>query len=315
MPEFLSNSHLNRINQNIKTPYFDDNIIVVGCSPYSRDSLIGAVVEKIAAQGPRVIVVDFALNDSSLVGHFSIPDSVNIVLGTPIDEHDSIYYSLNIFNKKVEHAHVMSSGMEYMSTSDKPITPLPVAVVKLFDNLRYREFLKRGNDEELVNYVNSHNLPYYDDYSVLEDTFVPEFFRGKIVLVGGTGESEKPLIPGALDNIDVHMTPTGEQFGVIVLYNEIHTVLGDFTNKSKAIYNYAMATGICMLTMFLIFGLSHLNKRVLYIISKLYVAALIFGFLTAGVYAFYAHDILIDYQALCLSAIVSAEVSFWMTIR
>ncbi|HYG17393.1 MAG TPA: CHASE2 domain-containing protein [Ohtaekwangia sp.] len=317
-PHILSNAFFNALIQHDgqQRHVLDTSVILVS-GPFMNgsDSAVGALVQKIALYKPGVIAVDYDLSDASLLHHFPVNDSVKIVLAAVIDEEDSIWYPVNIFNGDVHYGHVMSSLKNDMIPVRHEILTLAEQTVRLYDPGVFQNYLKReGRGGELINYLGPPSTFFVSSEHVMSGLFVDHLFLNKIVIIGKTGYRDEIPVPGFLDNVDVHQTPVGEQFGVVILYNQIHTLLGNFVDRSSRTLDYMMMACIASTSIFLSLGASGMKTQWLYVFTRVYVIAGIVGLAIFGIYLYHSYEIFIDYSAYCIALIASTEAGFWFSL-
>lgn len=317
-PYVLTNSFFNEMIQTIKTESMDTTIVLISGPAYNYegDSIIAELVQKISVHQPKVIAIDYDFNNPNLLEQFPVHDSVKIVLAAVIDENDSILYPLNIFKSNVHYGSAMGYGdNSNMIVNNELIISLPEMVMSLSEPTLYKKYLERGNETEIINYTDPQNILVIQSEDVLSDQIMDGFLRNKVILIGKLGSTFLIAEPGILDNVDVHETPIGTQFGAVILYNEIRTLLGNFINRSSLLLDYSLIVFLSCFNIFIVLGLSHLNKKVLYIITKLQMTVLIMITVFVGALFFDAYNFEFDYQSLCLTTILSAELSFWFTLK
>jgi CHASE2 domain-containing sensor protein len=318
LPAFLSNAYFNHVNQSIQQSSADDRIVFVNARLGDEtDSLLAALIQKIASYNPAVIALDYTLTDSLLVGKFSIPDGTIVVLGTPVDDKDSIYYSINPFTVPVHFAHIMSDA-EFIPEPLNSLEPLAIKVAQFYSPPLIDDYYARNNKFELVRYSSTETIYEVRAQEIVDDLLVEEYLTDKIVLVGYGGDTETipgHSVPTRVDNVDVHQTPIGRQFGAVILINQIKTLLGNLIERSSVVFDYLIMIVIALASCCLVLGFSHLSKKILYILTKVYVALMWLLLSIGGVWLFHSSETFVDYQSYCLTTIISTELSFWLTLK
>jgi CHASE2 domain-containing sensor protein len=315
LPPIFTNFYFNCANQSIRESKVDERVVFVNARYTDDDSLLASLISKISDLKPRVIAIDYVLYDSSLIGRFTVDPNVAIIFATPRDERDSLEYSINPFTRAVHYGHVTTEkGSIFISDKQDTLSPLSVIAVRNYDEKYYRTFRDRENSFEFINYSHPDYIRQVFGEDIQDGNVMGEVMQDKIVLIGWAGLFGTPE-PTQADNIDVHETPIGEQFGSIILVNEIMTLLGNFTTRPSLVIEYIFIILISGISSFLIFGLSHWNKKALYIFSKAYMLILWFCTLMVGLWLFHNHQIFVDYQSFCLTAVISTELSFWITLK
>jgi hypothetical protein len=204
LPALLSNAYFNDINQSIQKSSADDRIVFVNARLGDEtDSLLAALIQKIASHNPAVIALDYTLTDSLLAGKFSIPDGTIVVLGTPVDDKDSIYYSVNPFTVPVHFAHIMSDA-ESIPEPLNSLEPLAIKVVQFYSPPLIDDYNTRNNKFELVRHNSAEAIYEVTAQEIVDDLLVDEYLMDKIVLVGYGGDTQTipgHSIPTQLDNV------------------------------------------------------------------------------------------------------------------
>lgn len=315
LPYKTTNHFFNEVIQATKSATIDTTILLVNGNEFIRhDSTIGILVQKIAEQGPKVIVLDYMIRDSTLESKYEVSEDVHLVLGVPFDEMDSLHYPVNIFKGDVHYGHVMAQEPnEMLRESHASLMSLPEKVLQLFDTARYNEYKARKNSNEYINYVSTSGLLAIPADFVVNDG-VMYSFKDKIIIIGEFGSGFLTIEPGFLDNVDVHDTPVGEQFGAYILYSETHTLLGNFINRTTILQDYILIVTVSLFGSILIFSLSSIHPKILYPLSKFFMIVLIILSNFMGAYFFSQKELFIDYMSICWGIIISIETSFWLTL-
>lgn len=310
-PYFTTNSWINHAYQNIKEPVIgSDKIILVNGPPHNgTDSLMGSLVQNIAKLKPKVIAVDYAITDSTLIDKFPISDSVKIVLAAvPIERGDRVDVPLNIFKNPVYYGHVYGDGYNNLMTrSIDGLSPLPDVVVGQFDWKALKKYEDRNNSIEIINYPSPNNTHLY----YAEDAeFDSSMFTNKIVLIGKFGDRLNP-VPDLLDNTDIHDTPIGTQYGTFILYSEINTILGNWIDQCPYWIECSLCIILCLINFFVLYIGKKLKPGLTVILAQLYLFVLL-HLVNAGVVMSMAYlNIFIDYSLLCWTSIISLEFILW----
>ena len=310
-PYFITNSFVNGLYQKVKEPVIgSDEIILVNGPPYNgTDSLMGSLVQKIAKLKPKVIGVDYAITDSTLIDKFPISDSVKIVLAAvPIEREDRVDMPLNIFKNPVFYGHVWGDGYNsLMSKSIEGLSPLPEIVVGQFDWNTLKKFEGRNNSFEIINYPSPENTHLY----YAEDAeFDSSLFTNKIVLVGKFGERLNP-VPDLLDNTDIHDTPIGTQYGTFILYSEINTILGNWIDQSPYWVECAICIVLCLINFCVLYLGKKLKPGLTVILAQLYLLVLLHLINVTVVMSMAYLNTFINYSLLCWTSIISVEFILW----
>lgn len=315
LPHKTTNHFFNEVIQATKPATIDTTILLVNGNDFIRhDSTIGILVQKIAEQGPKVIVLDYVTRDSTLENKYKLNNDIHLVLGVPFDETDSLHYPVNIFSGNVYYGHIMAQEPnEMLRENHESLISLPERVVQLFDTIRYNEYKGRKKTHEYINYVSTSGLLAIPADFVINDG-VMYSFKDKIIVIGEFGTRFLTIEPGFLDNVDVHDTPVGEQFGAYILFSEIHTLLGNFINRTTIVQDYILIVTVSLFGIILISTLSNIHPKILYPLSKFFMIVLIILSNFLGAYFFSEKELFIDYMSICWSIIISIETSFWLTL-
>jgi hypothetical protein len=310
-PYFITNSFANDIYQKIKEPVSgSDEIVLVNGPPYNgTDSLMGSLVQKIANLKPKVIGVDYAITDSTLIDKFPISDSVKIVLAAvPIEREDRVDMPLNIFKNPVYYGHVLGYGYNsLMSRSIDGLSSLPEVVVSQFDWRALKKYEDRSNSIEVINYPspNSTHLYYSEDAE-----FDSSLFTNKIVLIGKFGDRLNP-VPDLLDNTDIHETPIGTQYGTFILYSEINTILGNWIDQCPYWIECSLCIVLCLMNFFVLYLGKKIKPGLTVILAQLYLLILLHLINAAVIMSMAYLNTFVDYSLLCWTSIISVEFILW----
>ncbi|MGE5353411.1 MAG: CHASE2 domain-containing protein, partial [Acidobacteriota bacterium] len=130
----------------------------------------------------------------------------------------------------------------------------PVRIVETIDKNKYENFLKRGNETEIINYRGNFNKFYFlDTYNLLEGNFNRSIIKDKIVLMGYMGED---LNTKVLE--DIFFTPLNESYagrsfpdmyGVVINANIVSMLLDEnFIDRMPYFLSLLIALTFCFLT-------------------------------------------------------------------
>lgn len=216
-----------------------------------------------------------------------------------IDEYDSLEYSDPMFQEHARSGFAnLTTNAEYqedvkdcrsfppaMVINGKNQLAFAVQMAMLYDSTKTMEFLRRGNEEELINYrgnveiqdvrlasiknkdlaTTRYPVMFFalDVDQVLRGEFFPDMIKDKIVIFGYLGEyfgdqswSDKFFTPL---NKKVAGRANPDMFGVVVHANIVSMILnGDFINQLRDWQKYVIAFIFCYFNIALFF---YINEK------------------------------------------------------
>jgi CHASE2 domain-containing sensor protein len=211
-----------------------------------------------------------------------------------IDQYDSIEYSDEIFKANASHGFAnLVTGATYQEDVKicKSFTPqievkgeskiaFAVKLALLYDSAKAKRFLKRDNEEEIINFRGNAEIPdvkirtqrermessaefhvlcYALDWTqLLNGEYLPEMFEDKIVIVGFLGDyygdpswSDKFFTPL---NSKVAGRANPDMFGAVVHANILAMILNeDYVDGLPEWMEYIIAIIICFLNVLLLY--------------------------------------------------------------
>lgn len=213
-----------------------------------------------------------------------------------VDEYDSMEYSDPMFQDFARYGFanlVTANKAEYqedvkicrsfrptMEVNDREELAFAVQMAMLYDSARTREFLKRGNAEEIINFrgnwevqdIRLKNLrgqdlgttkfsgrfAALDVDQVLREDFEPDLIKDRIVIFGFLGEyfgdpswSDKFFTPL---NKKVAGRANPDMFGVVIHANILSMILnGDFIDELREWHKFLIAFIFCFFNVALFF--------------------------------------------------------------
>ncbi|NJN28575.1 MAG: CHASE2 domain-containing protein [Cyclobacteriaceae bacterium] len=273
-----------------ESPKVDTTVVLVNIGTLSRRE-IARQLSIIAQYEPAVIGIDSyfyglkadSLGDLLLSKAFS--DIENLVLVSKLEynvftgRYDSVRYSHPSFaSGHVGFANLETDALDQhqfkvcrsfppkINVNGDEALAFSVKVSELYDSEKARNFLKRDNDFEVINYRG--NIADFgqtnfggryvalDVADVFEQKFTPELLKGKIVLMGYMGDN--------FDDMsweDKFYTPLNtkyagrsnpDMFGVVVHANIVSMILnGDFIGKQSKNAGLITALIVCFGTVLL----------------------------------------------------------------
>jgi len=252
-------------------PGADTNIVIVNVGNLDRAG-IARQIEILNSYHPKVIGIDFFLRssksaegDSLLANAFSKVE--NLVLASNLGKYNSnsnsfdtletshpmfTKYSTTGFANLITDAESQDrfktsrsfTAREYLS-GDKPLNAFGVKIAEIYSPEKAREFLKRENENEVINYRGNiwsatgefaNVFPSLDVEDVFKENFEPEMIRDKIVLLGYTGSSFGDSSWEDRFYTPLNMNYAGktnpDMFGVVIHANILSMILNeDYINK------------------------------------------------------------------------------------
>jgi CHASE2 domain-containing sensor protein len=289
----------------------NEKIAIVNISDLP-DEDIKKQIEIVAKYEPAAIGVDyFSPSESDSVSKKI--DFNNIVL--PIGIHqDSIWSSGNPYSRQARLGFIQVFSSSHFDPSlkikGKTYLSLPARLIQLYDLGLYKKLLARENEKEIINYLGqTANFDYLGDLTTPYSVERLKSLKGKIVLVGYTGVES--IRPTKTDTLDSHSTPKGKMFGVVVLANIIHTLMGNYIDPLQPAWNYIIVTLLTLLNVFIAIALFP-KLRFRYWFIKLFQVVLIFLILVVAAFMMHRFNIYVDYELFVFSSLISPEVAFWL---
>lgn len=292
----------------------DTTIIVLVVDEDIEPDSLALLVQKVASYHPRVIGVDFDIHSTS-VKRYKLPDSVTVVLASAYDSNDSTEYPTNLFDGRVEYGTVNGNSYYWAPTKEREPLRFAETVLKSFSTNSYKAYRARRYKDELIRYRDASTFISFDPAQI---DYFGDRFANKIVLFGHFGSkyhSHDYLSPSQLDDKDIHYTPLGEQFGSLIVYCEIYTLLGHFIAQSSVFFDDLAIVLIAIFISLILFSIAHLNKKLLLVLAILLVVVFIFCLNLLTFIEGVKLNTEFDYQSYCYSAIVSAFFSFALTLK
>lgn len=273
-----------------ESPKVDKNVILVNIGELSRRA-IAQELQIINSYEPAVIGIDsyfWDLKEDSvgdLLLNKALSNIEKLVLVSQLkynrftDTYDSITYSNPLFNlghtgfanletdALAQHQFkVCRSFPPSKIVNGEQELAFSLQVSKLYNQEKAEEFLKRGNEYEIINYRGNiidfgqskfgGRYTALDATDVFEQNFTPELIKGKIVLFGYMGKdfSDRSWEDKFYTPLNVRYAGKSnpDMFGVVVHANIISMVLNqDFIGKQSKRSGIVTALVICFVTVLL----------------------------------------------------------------
>ncbi|UTW63507.1 CHASE2 domain-containing protein [bacterium SCSIO 12741] len=274
-------------------PEADTSIVLVNIGMLDRGQ-IAKQIDVLNKHEPAIIAIDaFFRKEKDPMKDFPLAMALanvkNLVLVSELHHIDSGYACFDslslsnpIFNEKANNGFanvVASSGTQGFRTVKKfsPVECLgdssypnfSTKIAQLYDPEAYEKLIKRGNEEEVINW-RGHYSNFYalDAEDVMNEKYDLSFIKGKIVLMGYMGV---PM--GNYDLVDIFYTPQNHRvagrsypdtYGVVVHANIISMILhGNYLHEAPEWVNWVLIFIIVYLNIcFFIFVAEH--KKIYY---------------------------------------------------
>lgn len=318
----------------------DTNIVLVNIGFLNRMG-IGDLVNKINAQGPKVIGIDSFFRkpktkeqDSALEDALSkVKNLVIVSQAVNLDDDlalDSMQYSNEMFSKYALNSYanlvtdekagfrVIRSISPKEFVNDSLCLFFAVEVAKQVAPEKVERFLERNNDIEFVNYKrNIYNGKYtvYDFDYILNTQDDLSFLKNKIVLMGFLGPDKNTLV---FD--DIFFTPMNEHYlgkaipdmyGVVIHANVISMILEeDYIGTTSSWLKILITLIIVYLNMALFYYISVKYEDV-YEMANLFITMFeLFILFSVMIYIFYWFDFDIGLREATLYGIIFSATGF-----
>lgn len=288
----------------------NQEIVIVNISD-SSEEMIRDLVEILSHYDPSVIAVDYFTADTI---HRSEPGALDehVVLPIVLDP-DSIAYSLNPFTKNASYGAVSVFSSLYFQPfieyKGRTVPFMAVKILELHDSITYKRVADLGTEKRVINYIgNVTSFMYLGDLTQLQSVRFLEEIEGKVVLIGFTG-TQGPF-PTEDDAYDAHSTPLGKMYGVGILANILHTLMGNMIYDVPLSVVFAgMLVLILMNKVFVEFSVK--KVRYVYLLIKVFqLITIVSLFILASVLIRRA-SILLDFEMLVNVVILFPEAAYW----
>lgn len=258
----------------------DTNIVLVNNGHLDREEF-SEMMNTLNEYEPKVIGIDAMFRnlkdmqmDFKLSAAFSNTNKLVLVCGLLHTKDnkklfDTIETSHPIFNQFAHngYANVISDDDVNFRTvremtpiqkvNDSIVHSFPIKVLSFYDNNKVKKFLKRGNENEIINYkrnINKYITLDIDDIKYKSEKL--KQIKNKIVLIGYLGPNIKTQVTE-----DIFFTPMNEMYvgktdpdmyGIVIHANVISMLLEeDFINSTPSWFNYFITIIIIYLNMFI----------------------------------------------------------------
>lgn len=307
---FLTNTYYIEGYQVTSQNKASDEIVIVNISDFSTEEIKDQIYI-LSKYNPAVIGVDYFSSEEIIFDSEPV-NFKNTVLPILISPSDSVQYSKNLFTEYAEYGSIRvyspSIFEPFVEVDEKKYPSFPTKILQLYNQSSYKNLIKRGYKREVINYSgNIANFIYLGDLTEIKTLDVLKEVKGKIVLLGYTGiETTNPTTS---DNYDSHDTPKGKMFGVVILANILHTLLGNYITPAPL---FSMAVLIIALAFFntLILNLLSKNKFQYLIIKMIQLAEIIIAFIVSS-YLIHQFNISVDYELTSFTILIAPEIAYW----
>jgi len=258
----------------------DTNIVLVNNGHLDREEF-SAMINTLNEYEPKVIGIDAMFRnlkdmqmDFKLSAAYSNVKNLVLVCGLLHTKDnkkffDTIETSHTIFNQYAHNgfANVISDDDVNFRTvremtptqkvKDSIVHSFPVKVLSFFDNEKVKKFLKRSNENEIINYKrNINKYVTLDIEDIKNNSKKLKKIKNKIVLIGYLGPNIRTQVTE-----DIFFTPMNEMYvgktdpdmyGIVIHANVISMLLEeDFINSTPSWFNYVLTILVIYLNMFI----------------------------------------------------------------
>lgn len=260
--------------------HLDTNISIVNNGHLDREELAN-LINILNKYEPKVIGIDAMFRslrdpeeDSALATTFSQTKNLVLVCGLQHTDETKVFFdtiatSNPMFNQFAHngYANVISDDdVSFMTVrmmtptqyvKDSLVLSFPLKVLSFYNNAKVKKFLKRHNENEVVNF--KRNIDKYNTLDI-SDVFNEnkqklEKIRGKVVLIGYLGPNLKTPVTE-----DAFFTPMNkfyvgktdpDMYGIVIHANVISMLLeSDYINSTPDWFNYVLTMVILYFNMF-----------------------------------------------------------------
>jgi hypothetical protein len=305
----LTNAYYIKGYQATSENYATDEIVIVNISDFPTE-YIKDQIYLLSKYNPSVIAVDYCVTDTTSIGSAIV--FKNTVLPIVMGPSDSIFYSGNPFTNHADYGltSVYSRSLfePFTEIKKKTYPSLPTKILQLHDPHRYKKLLERNLEKEIINYSgNTSNFTYLGDLTNLTNLDVLKNIKGKIVLIGYTGVDDN--VPTASDDYDSHPTPKGKMFGVILLANIMHTLLGNYIDPASTLVTTVSITFLAIINTYAMYLLFRVRFR--YMIMKIIQLLELVGLFVISSFIIHQFGIALDNELMSFTIIIGPEIAYW----
>lgn len=290
-----------------------NEIVIVNISDFSTDEIKDQIYI-LSQYNPSVIGIDY-FSHKAISPDTEVVSFKNIVLPILIDSSKStIQYSKNPFSNHAQYGFIKIYSSQlfepFVEITKEKYPSFATKILQLHDSSRYTQLLKRGYEKEIINYSgNTTNFIYLGDLTKIKTLDALKEIKGKIVLVGYTGIDT--INPTSSDNYDAHDTPKGKMFGVVMLANIIHTLMGNYITPVSVIVMVLLITLLAFLNTLIPCRLSK-TKHKYWIIKTIQLFEIVIVFIISS-YVIHHFNISLNYELMSFTVIIAPEITYWYT--
>ena len=313
---------------------FEDRIVLVNIGDAARGR--GSIAQEIAIlnkYNPKVIAIDakfLGLKEEDPMGDFqlatAIQEAENFILASEFKVTsdtstgwDTLYTPPPLFKNDAHTAYVNVGNLEFgEQTKNNQKEPcFPVKIAELYDKEAAEKFLARGNEIENIYFKgNLEKFSKLDVEDVLNENFIPELIKDKIVIMGYMGDHYTDYY---FDE-DKFYTPLNEKqvgrgtpdmFGVVVHANIVSMILDENYIYEMAPYlGYIFAIVICFLNVALFSAILRNKKWAPYYgLTKLIQLIEVLIILTISIFSFALFNYKVDLTLAFLVIILDGDIT------
>jgi len=254
--------------------------------PQLRDTMGNLMLANAIQEAGNVVLVSKLLQSDSLYESGVVDQYDSLEYSDPMfqDYAHSGYANLSTEAEYQDDVKVCRSFVPRMDVKGREELAFAVRMAMLYDSSKTVEFLRRGKEEEIINYrgnvemqdVRLTNIKNKDlattRYPVMffaldvehvfREQFVPDMIKDKIVIFGFLGQqfgdpswNDKFFTPL---NKKVAGRANPDMFGVVIHANILSMILnGDFVNELEEWHKYFIAFIFCFFNVSLFFYINH----------------------------------------------------------
>ncbi len=340
----LTDVYYTKIRNNDAIP-FEERIVLVNIGDASRGR--GSIAQQISIlnkYNPKVIGIDakfFGLKEENPMGDFQLATAIqeadNFIMASEFavtsdtsSGWDTLYTPPPLFANNAHTAYVNVGNLEFgdfttwrtipvreKTKSEQKEPCFPVKIAELYDKEAAEKFLARGNEIENIYFKgNLEKFTKLDVEDVLNENFLPELIKDKIVIMGYMGDHYTDYY---FDE-DKFYTPLNEKqvgrgtpdmFGVVVHANIVSMILDEsYINEMPAYLGNIIAVILCYLNVAL-FAAILKNKRLApyYGLTKLIQLVEVLIILTISIFSFALFNYKVDLTLAFLVIVLAGDLT------
>ena len=306
----LTNEYLIIGYQATKECKADTNIAIVNIRDFPTD-VIRDQIEILSLYEPAVIVVDYFPEDCFFSDSTTLVNFSNMILPSDV-ESGKVQKSINCYSNSAYYGFINFYSTSFfeplLDVNGSTHQFVGVKALELFDQIQYQKVIDRGTDKEIINYTGNYNRFLFLGDLLNTQPADLEVVKGKIVLLGYTGLDSIPM-PNSLSDYDVHETPLGLMYGVVIIANAIHTLRGDMITPIAIFWNILIILALIAICIAIPFGLLKITFS--YPLIKAFQVITIALLFIQASYVLHRFNSLIDVEAFYWAILLAPELTYW----